>query len=58
LAVGRGALVLGAVFFGRVLAFAGTGTVSAARQVFRSSVLYLPAFLLLFVLDARLFMGR
>src|SRR5262245_61435778 len=55
---GVGALALGVGFLYRVLGFARTGTDQAARQVFRSSLVFLPALLLLFVLDALLASGR
>ncbi len=54
---GMGALALGAGFLYKVLGFTRTGTVQAARQVFRSSLLFLPALFLLFVLDALLVHG-
>jgi protoheme IX farnesyltransferase len=53
-----GALVLGVCFLHRVLGFARSGTVQAARQVFRSSLVFLPALFLLFVVDALLANGR
>jgi heme o synthase len=49
-----GALALGAVFLYKVCAFARTPTTHQARQVFRTSLLFLPAVLLLFALDAML----
>jgi protoheme IX farnesyltransferase len=54
---GVGALVLGAVFLYRILVFARSGTVHEARRVFRASLLFLPALLLLFVVDALLARG-
>lgn len=48
---GLGALILGAVFLHRAVAFARTGSTQQARQVFRMSLLFLPALLLLLVLD-------
>jgi len=54
---GMGALVLGAVFLHRVLVFARTGTIHEARHVFRSSLLFLPALLVLFVVDGLLAKG-
>ena len=48
---GLGALILGTVFFHRTVAFARTGTTHEARRVFRTSLLFLPALLLLLVLD-------
>jgi protoheme IX farnesyltransferase len=48
---GVGALILGAVFLYRVVVFARTGTIDEARRVFRASLLFLPALLLLLVLD-------
>ena len=54
---GLGALVLGAVFLYTVLVFARTGTIHEARRVFRSSLVFLSALFLLFVLDALLVHG-
>src|SRR5262245_23906854 len=54
---GVGALVLGLRFLHRVLGFARSQTEQAARQVFRSSLVFLPALLLLFALDALLTHG-
>jgi protoheme IX farnesyltransferase len=54
---GVGALVLGAGFLRSVLGFARSGTDQAARRVFRSSLVFLPALLLLFVADALLAKG-
>jgi protoheme IX farnesyltransferase len=51
---GLGALVLGVVFLYRVLVFARTPTTHQARQVFQTSLLFLPALLLFLVLDATL----
>jgi protoheme IX farnesyltransferase len=53
-----GALLLGAGFLRTVLGFACSGTVQAARQVFRSSLVFPPALFLLFVVDALLAHGR
>jgi heme O synthase-like polyprenyltransferase len=55
---GVGALALGVGFLHRALRFARTGTDQAARQVFRSSLVYLPALLWFFTLDALLAPGR
>jgi protoheme IX farnesyltransferase len=52
------ALVLGGVFLHRAVLFARTPTAHQARQVFQASLLFLPALLLLFVLDATLVNGR
>jgi heme o synthase len=49
---GLGALVLGVAFLSRAVLFARSPTTHRARQVFRMSLLYLPAVLLLLVLDA------
>jgi heme o synthase len=54
---GVGALALGVGFLYRILGFARTGSEQAARQVFRSSLVFLPALLLLFVVDALLAKG-
>jgi protoheme IX farnesyltransferase len=48
---GVGALALGALFLLRARAFARTPTTEQARRVFRTSLLFLPALLLLLVLD-------
>lgn len=55
---GVAALLLGVAFLHKGLGFARTATDQAARQVFRSSLVFLPALLLLFVLDALLACGR
>jgi protoheme IX farnesyltransferase len=55
---GVGALALSVGFLRRALAFAHTRTDQAARQVFRSSLVYLPVLLLVFVVDALLADGR
>lgn len=52
-----GALVLGVGFLGAVLKFARMPTIPRARVVFRASLFYLPALLLIFVLDASLYKG-
>src|SRR4029077_14450213 len=44
---GIGALILGGIFLFRVIGFARTPTTLQARQVFRTSLLYLPALLML-----------
>jgi protoheme IX farnesyltransferase len=49
---GLGALALGTVFLYSVVAFARNPTRSNARHVFRTSLLFLPALLMLLVLDA------
>jgi protoheme IX farnesyltransferase len=54
---GLGALVLGMLFLYRALVFADTPTAQQARQVFRTSLLFLPALFLLFVMDAPLLNG-
>jgi heme o synthase len=54
---GVGALALGAGFLYRALRFARTGTDQEARRVFRSSLVFLPALFLLFVLDVLLAKG-
>jgi protoheme IX farnesyltransferase len=48
---GLGALILGAAFLYRAFVFARTGTTHQARQVFRMSLLFLPALILLLALD-------
>jgi protoheme IX farnesyltransferase len=48
---GIGALMLGAVFLYRALVFARTGATHDARLVFRMSLVFLPALLLLLALD-------
>jgi len=48
---GVGAVVLDVVFLWKVVQFARTGTIEQARQVFRASLLFLPALFLLLVLD-------
>lgn len=53
-----GALILGGIFLFRVIVFARTPTTLQARQVFRTSLLFLPALLMLCVLDAILPTGR
>jgi protoheme IX farnesyltransferase len=55
---GLGALFLDAVFLHRAFVFARAGTIYEARQVFRWSLIFLPALLLLFALDALLAYGR
>ena len=55
---GIGALILGAVFLCSALVFARTPTTQHARHVFRASLLFLPALLVLFALDAILVSGR
>jgi protoheme IX farnesyltransferase len=47
-------LVLGTVFLSTVIAFTRVPTVQQARQVFRASLMLLPALLLVFLLDAKL----
>jgi protoheme IX farnesyltransferase len=54
---GLGAVVLGAVFLYTAIAFTRAPTTHWARQVFRASLVYLPALLLFFVLDALLLNG-
>ena len=54
---GVGTLLLGVGFLHRVHEFARTQTDQAARQVFRSSLVFLPALLLLFALDTLLTHG-
>jgi protoheme IX farnesyltransferase len=49
---GLGAVVLGGAFLNRAVGFARDSNIHQARQVFRASLLYLPALLLVFVLDA------
>jgi protoheme IX farnesyltransferase len=48
---GIGALILGAVFLYRAFVFARTGATHDARLVFRMSLVFLPALLLLLALD-------
>jgi protoheme IX farnesyltransferase len=48
---GLGAVILGAVFLYSTFVFAHTGTTHQARRVLRMSLLYLPALILLLVLD-------
>jgi protoheme IX farnesyltransferase len=48
---GIGAVILGAVFLYRALAFAGAATIHHARQVLRMSLLFLPGLFLLLALD-------
>ncbi len=55
---GLGALALGAVFLYSVVAFARNPTRNNARHVFRTSLLFLPALLMLSVLDAMFLCGR
>jgi heme o synthase len=55
---GLGALALGAVFLYSVVAFARNPTRNNARHVFRTSLLFLPALLMLSVLDATFLSGR
>lgn len=55
---GLGALVLGGIFLSSVAAFARSPTQNNARHVFRTSLLFLPALLMLSVLDATLLSGR
>jgi protoheme IX farnesyltransferase len=54
---GLGALGLGLIFVYTALAFARSPTIDHARFVFRTSLLFLPALLLLLVLDAELLNG-
>jgi protoheme IX farnesyltransferase len=55
---GLGALALGAVFLYTAIVFTRTPTKQKARQVFRTSLMFLPTLLLLFVLDALLLNGN
>jgi protoheme IX farnesyltransferase len=52
-----GAVVLGVVFLYGAIVFTRTPTTHQARQVFRTSLVFLPALLLVFILDARLLNG-
>jgi len=54
---GLGTSLLGVFFLNAVLVFARKPSTDHARQVFRTSLLFLPGLLLLFVLDATLFNG-
>jgi len=51
---GLGALLMGAAFLASTVAFAGAPSKDAARRVLRASLLYLPALLLLLLLDGGL----
>ena len=55
---GLGALALGGIFLLSVISFARAPTRNNARRVFRTSLLFLPALLMLSVLDATLLSGR
>jgi protoheme IX farnesyltransferase len=55
---GLGALALGGIFLSSVVTFARAPTQDNARHVFRTSLLFLPALLMLSVLDATLLSGR
>ena len=47
-------MVLGTFFLSRVISFTRSPTLTQARQIFRTSLLFLPALLLVYVLDAKL----